>query len=354
MRIHQYVDSVVQADAISNYALQIQDLLKDEGFDSKIYTRANFTGSKDIIDYGLPINKKDYLIFHHSTYSPLVEKVASLPNKKMIIYHNITPSGFFRQFDYSLYKIFREAERQNNLLRKVKFEAAVGDSKYNLSLLKKYVKKARVNAVLPPFLKLQFTNNDENNEKSASKSANGRFNIIFVGRFVSNKKQDELIKLFEYYHNFINPNSRLVLVGRFSIFEPYCSLLSDHILKRELNSVQIVPGSSSDALKEYYQESNLFLSMSEHEGFCVPVIEALHYGVPVLAYDIPAIAELIDKKYLFRKKDFAFIASVIDEIRQNQSLREKMLKEQKKILNRFGEKKLEKNFLRVLKKTFHL
>lgn len=353
MNIHQYVDTIVSADAISNYALQIQSLLKSRNIHSKIYARASLIKSHDIVDYRSPIPEEAFVVFHHSTYSPLVEAVVNLPNKKMLIYHNITPAAFFREFDYKLYTLFREAERQNELLRQSKFEAIIGDSKYNLSLIRKHLPRVKVKEVLPPFLNLQFSERKEDTEV-LKKIKDENFNIIFVGRFTANKRQEDLIKVFEYYHNFINENSRLILIGGHSIFEPYCSFLYDYILKRELKNILIVRGASESSLMTYYRNSALFFSMSEHEGFCIPIIEALHYGIPILAYGIPAIRELINKKYLLTSKNYQLIGEIIEELRNNSSLRQEILADQKKVLRRFNANNLKNNFLQVLSKGFDL
>jgi glycosyltransferase involved in cell wall biosynthesis len=348
-RIHQFVENLVPGDAISNDCVQIYSYLNKLGYDSHIYTHASLIKRPFIHHYTDTISPEDGIIFHHSTNSPLLDFVGQLPNKKMLIYHNITPSAFFREYNYSLFKIFKEAERQNYLLENSSFDAIVGDSKYNLSLIKEFI-KASHEEVIPPFLALQFKSNAQAKPENTDKE---NFTMIFVGRFAPNKKQNDIIKVFEYYSKFINPKARLILIGHYSYAEPYFNEILTYIKDRDIKNITIQGALTSDDLAKVYNESDVFLSMSEHEGFCIPVLESIHFNVPVFAYKIPALEELLDKKYLFDHKDYKKIGEALFQFQINKKLRKKIIIDQKKVLKKFQEAKIKSKFKSLIHTVFN-
>lgn len=350
--IHQFVETVISADAISNYCLQIQDYLRELGFTSRIYARNNLTHESDIVDYRNGVPESDGIIFHHSTYSPLVERVLQLPNKKILIYHNITPPAFFQRYDYKFYKVFREAIRENILFKGKAFEAVVGDSRYNLIQATLFIKKARVKKVIPPFLSL--FSPPQSSDGTDEMLQDGNVNILFVGRFVFNKRQDEIIKVFEYYNKFINPRSRLILVGLFSSGDEFCNRVLKLIRDRRIQNIVIPQKIGQRDLLSYYKNADIFLSLSEHEGFCIPILEAIRFKVPVLAYGIPAINELLGKSNVIMTKKIDLIVGLINYTVKNTSFRKRLISRQRKILKRFKEEEIKKRFRYLLKEAFHI
>ena len=348
-RIHQFVENLVPGDAISNDCIQINTYLKKLGYDSKIYVRTSHVRNKAVLDYKERIPKEDGIIFHHSTNSPLVNYVSKLPNKKMLIYHNITPSAFFKEYNYRLFKIFKEAERQNYLLENTKFDALVGDSQYNLSLIKEFT-KGKTEDVFPPFLSIQFSQESE----PVNVKADHAFTIIFVGRFAPNKRQNDIIRVFEYYSKFINPEAKLLLLGKYTYEDSYYTEIAKYIEDRNIKNVTIQAHLTSEELADKYKEADVFLSMSEHEGFCIPVLESIHFNVPVLAYKIPALEELLDQTYLFDHKNYKKIAEKLYQIQINKELREKMIMDQKVILDKFQETKIKSKFKSFINTVFNV
>ena len=115
-------------------------------------------------------------------------------------------------------------------------------------------------------------------------------NILFTGRVVPNKKQEDVIEAFYYYKRFIQPKSRLILVGSFAGIDKYHDQLEAYVNKLGLEDVIFTGQIKFDEILAYYQLADLFLCMSEHEGFCVPIVEAMYFNVPVIARDTSAIA----------------------------------------------------------------
>jgi len=121
----------------------------------------------------------------------------------------------------------------------------------------------------------------------------GRTNIIFVGRIAANKKQDDLVRAFAHYLA-LDPSARLHLVGGLEGPDPYADYLFSLIANLGLKESIHVTGSISDAeLAAYYRTAHLFWSMSEHEGFCVPLIEAMWFDVPVIAFHSSAVPDTL-------------------------------------------------------------
>ncbi|OGK56337.1 hypothetical protein A3J15_03190 [Candidatus Roizmanbacteria bacterium RIFCSPLOWO2_02_FULL_38_10] len=352
--IDQFVDTLVPNDAISNYCLQIKDLLQNLGFTSRIYCQRSLIKHPDILDYRDFDNPESRIIFHHSTFSPLVSKIIEMKQPKILIYHNITPAAYFRNDNFPYYLIFKEAERQNYVLRQTKFEAVVGDSKYNLKVISALLSPVKKKFVHPPFLTLQFKKSRQDTLPIDDLVKDKYFNIIFVGRIVANKKQDDLVKVFEYYSKFINPKSRLILIGFFSPNEPVFTYLYQLIKKRQINNVIIKANVNPEKLASYYRSCQLFLSMSEHEGFGIPVLEAIYYGVPVLSYRIPAMEEVLPPANLFDSKDVQKVADKIAVIQIDKRKKNKLIRDQSKILNKFQDNILIADFVKLIKSSFNL
>lgn len=353
--IHQFVDTFSEGDAIGNYTLQIRDFLRKSGFKSDIYMNTTAHPQSDIYHWSkLDKDSADYgLIFHHSTLTDFIEQLPMLKAKIMMIYHNITPAAFYKQYHFPLYKLFKEAERRNTLLEKVHFSGVIGDSKYNLDCIEKYVKGDYYKASFPPFLKIPVETNQPNT-KLIEKLQNGAFTILYVARVAANKRHNDLLKLFEYYQKFVNPNSRLVITGYRSPYDMYFHKLEKFVSERYLQNVIFTGKVTHADLLAYYKTADIFISMSEHEGFCVPPIEAIYNKVPVLAYDIPAVKELLGSEYLFKTKDYVTISAIVEKIRTNKVFRKNMIDNQQKILKKFEEEKLKKDFNTILKHTFNL
>ena len=275
-----------------------------------------------------------------------------MKQKKILIYHNITPPAYFREYNPDLYKIFIEATRQNYLLHNAKFDGIIGDSNYNLQQIKEFT-SAKHETVIPPFLFLQFPKrmikekNDEETERHP-------YTMMFVGRFAPNKKQLDIVKIFEYYSKFLNPKARLVLIGTYSYANPYFHEILDYIKRRDIQNITIKGALTSEQLADTYTEADILLCMSEHEGFCIPVLESLYFDVPVLAYKIPALQELIDAEYLVPHKNYKEIGDMLYKIEKNPEYRKKMLEDQKKILGKFESEEIKNKFMSFITKVFEL
>ena len=159
----------------------------------------------------------------------------------------------------------------------------------------------------------------------------GKTNILFVGRIAPNKKQDDLVAAFSEYLAF-DPTARLILVGKAEPHDPYAAHVYEVIRSLGLQETVIMPGSVNDAqLAACYRTADLFWSMSEHEGFCVPLIEAMWFDVPVFAYRSTAVPETLGSGGLLfnMKEDPVELAAAAHLLVSDPQLRDAIRKQQR-------------------------
>ena len=303
---------------------------KDEHLkDDSIITMSEFENQDH---YNMPklLLESDIVFFHHHSESFFLKMLEKLNCKKILYYHNITPPHFFKNIDDNVAQTLERGLEQLNQL-KLLCPVAVG-SKYNQIELEK-LGLSKV-FELPYFIdKNQYASKIlrlENNNKIYD-------NIVFVGRIAPNKKQDDLIKIFYYYSNFCNPNSRLFLTGSISAHNPnpYEVYLISLVKKLGLEHKVIFTGIVSfENLLSLYEIADVFLCMSEHEGFCVPLIESMLMNVPVIAYKSTAIPyTLNDAGFLVDEKNYKIISQLIWKLINDKKLYSKVVDEQSKYVH---------------------
>jgi glycosyltransferase involved in cell wall biosynthesis len=160
----------------------------------------------------------------------------------------------------------------------------------------------------------------------------GKTNLLFVGRLAPNKCQDDLLEAFAYYLT-MDREARLILVGCGDPGDPYYHHLINTIQKFNLSELVILAGQVNDAqLLAYYRTAHLLWSMSEHEGFCVPLIEAMWFDLPILAYKSTAVPETLGEAGLMfnTKHDLVKVAALAKLLVKDESLKSKVIYAQRK------------------------
>ncbi len=337
MRVHQLLTSLTYGDAISNEALAIKKFLEDEGIESKIFGYYNHPKVTKYFNhytaYLAESKKDDILIFHFSIGSPVSKIYFQAPAKKIMIYHNITPYNFFKNYHRIL---ARECYKGRLELKKFidKTDLGLGDSEYNKKELEDLGFKNT--GVLP--IVMDFSKFDREGSVVIRKMfKDGKFNILFVGRVIPNKKIDELVRFFSVYQKYFNPNSRLIIAGEYRGFERYLNDIYQAISKYNLKDVVLTGHISFNDLVAFYKIANLYLSFSEHEGFGVPLLEAFYNKVPVIAYDMGAVKETMNGGgVVIKEKKFDKVAALIETIRNDEKLKNSVLKSQEKALEKYS------------------
>lgn len=329
--VNQFLPNLSPGDAISNQAMFIRDRLRELGFYSDIYVRT--------IHPLLPPNQcyqfspaalenTDAAIYHHSIGTDITPLLARFDGPKCLIYHNITPAEFVAPYRPYFAELLSQGRKELGALASA-FDVSYGDSQFNAEELKEVGFSNP--QVFPIYVSPEKWSFSPDSGRMASLS-DGRTNIIFVGRIAPNKKQDDLVRAFSHYLA-LDPTARLFLVGTVEAHDPYASYLFgliEHLGLR--NSVQVT-GSISDAeLAAYYRTAHLFWSMSEHEGFCVPLIEAMWFDIPVFAFRSSAIPETLGEAAVMfcEKSDLRMLAATARVLITDEGYRQPVINAQRR------------------------
>lgn len=354
VQVHQFHPSLAYGDAVGNSILEIKKILNKLGYKSEIFAQyihpkvKNVNKYSDYLKYSSPEN---ILILHYSiAYGPeILDFFRSLPDKKILIYHNITPSEFFKDindtYEYHT-KLGREELRQFKDI--VAF--ALGDSQFNKDELSRIGFKNT--DVLP--IPVNFINfNIKGNLEILNRYSDDYVNILTVARISPNKRIEDTIKAF-YYYNKINPKSRLFIVGSNEGMDNYYSKLESLIEKLQIENVYFTGHITFEELVSYYQIGHIFITMSEHEGFCVPLLEAMYFGIPVIGYNSTAIPLTMGNAgILVNKKDPIVIAELIDLLINESKVRERIIKIQKYRLEDFDLQKVKEKVGSIISKVIN-
>ena len=347
MRIDQLLPSVAARDAVSNHAFALRRLMREQGIASEIYAGTIGPGlSEQVLPVGDFRPGDGYLIFHMSIGWAEGEGVwRQLPRERlMMIYHNITPPEFFHGLSSEHARVTAEGRRELNGM-KDSFALVVADSGYNRDDL---MHLGFVGVQVMPLL-LDWERYDTPADSEVlNRFRDGRVNILFVGRLAPNKKQEDLIKLFYYYQRYFQQESRLILVGSPSV-PAYAGMLESLARVLDLPDVYFAGSVSDNQLFAYYRAADVFVCLSEHEGFCVPLLESMYFGVPVIAYAAAAVPWTMDGAgILVKDKNLPLLAALLHRLQQDDAWRERIVAGQRRRLEFFSRRRLEEQFLHLL------
>lgn len=323
--IHQLLPNLSYGDAISNEVLHIRGWLRKKGYTSDIIVRHLDSKLRDeaLIFDKTKINTKAGIIYHHSIGSDLTNVARNHTGPKCLIYHNITPGKFFKPYRPKFTKILEAGLKEMEVLSNY-FDIAYGVSPYNVRELKAigFTSPRLFPLTIDP-LKWDIRQDD----RLKSKLLDGRTNILFVGRIAPNKCQHDLVEWFSEYI-LLDASARLIIVGGYEKNDPYYNKLITRIEELGLRGNVLLTGLVNDhKLATLYSASDLFLSMSEHEGFCVPLIEAMWFDIPVLAYNSTAIPETLGEAAMMfnAKNDFPSVAGLANLMIFDKEIRKQVL-----------------------------
>ena len=349
MRIIQFLPTLAFGDAVGNDTVALHGALEQMGYETHIYCenldKRIDKRIADDVKNGMPEMKSDdVIIYHHSTSSELADKLPGYGCRMMMIYHNITPPDFFRGYNQFSYDCASRGLRELALLSD-KVDYCMADSEFNRQDLIKagFECEIGVRPILIPFDDYK----KKPDKKIIDRYSDGWTNIVFVGRIVPNKKQEDVIAAFAYYKKNVNPKSRLIFVGNPAGYETYQERLKRYAGAMELEDVIFTGHISFAAILAYYHIADIFLCMSEHEGFCVPLVEAMYFDIPVIAYKSCAVPYTMGGSGIVTdSKDPVEISLLIDRVVNDSSLREELIRGQRRRLEDFSYE----NVLRIFEK----
>ncbi len=341
--IHQLVAGYNRGDAISNEAMAMRGVFRGWGYDSDIWCETRRIlpelrgDAREIQGLAAACGPADIVLLHLSIGSVVNTLFPALPGRKALLYHNITPSDYFALVQPATATLLARGREQAKALAGV---AAVNlaDSRYNADELQA-LGYGPV-AMLPLMLNFD-TLRLAPDRRTLATYGDGRRNVLFVGRCAPNKKLEDVISAFACYQKAVEPNSRLILAGSHAGTERYQRLLVGMARELRLNDVVFTGAIPQAELNACYRSAHVFLGMSEHEGFCIPLVESLFHEVPVLAYAAAAVPETLDGAgVLFREKHPPSIAEMLARLVEPGAFRQAVLARQAVRLRQFMQRDL--------------
>jgi glycosyltransferase involved in cell wall biosynthesis len=325
-RIDQVIPSLASRDAIGGHVLQLQELLRSRGFASDIYYG---NATPDRLDAGFPVAKLGdrpssgrVLLYQLSIGSGVGDTFRERSERKFVNYHNITPADLLEPWIPEVGDEVRRGRAQLLELAPVT-EFAVADSQFNERELRHAGYRSTV--TVPLLLDLEsFAGTPDPNldARLRQQRAVGGTDLLFVGKVSPHKGQDDLVKALAAYRRLYDPRARLHVVGG-AISAAYQAAVERFAEELGLaDAVEFAGSVSHEELIAYYANADAFVCLSNHEGFCVPLLEAMFHRVPIVSYRFTAVPETVATAGLvLPDKQPARVAAAIDRVVRDADLR---------------------------------
>jgi glycosyltransferase involved in cell wall biosynthesis len=350
MIINQWVPAAHQGDAIGDSARRVRTMLRAAGHSSDLYALSMDDALRgDVRWFSDPEARRgDVTIFHFALPSPMTQAFATLDGARVLQYHNITPAAFFAAYDAGLFRLAALGRQElRSLVGHV--DLALGDSEFNRQELEDL--GFEPTGVLPIAVNTERITSAPRRPALDKILGDGLINILFVGRIVPNKRIEDHIRLAETYKRYVDSYYRFIFVGRYDGLPRYYAqvrgLISEfRMLPDRFWFTGAVP---DDDLAAFYRWADVYVSLSEHEGFCVPLVEAMAADVPVLAYAAGAVPETLGGAgVLFEPKDLELAAELLGMLVYDRPIRDSVIAGQRRRLEDFSPARIEAKLLQFV------
>jgi glycosyltransferase involved in cell wall biosynthesis len=326
--VHQFLPTLDPGDAVGNHTLEAQRLLRGLGLESEVYTQTvhhsmvgraqsfqKFTGGPDTA-----------VVYHLAVGSVLADLLLSRPEPLVVDYHNITPARFFDEWDPPILHAVEWGRNQLSALAP-RCRLGLADSEFNR--LELAAAGYRPTNVTPILIDLEAFDREVDAtafSRGQDAKADGGSDWLFVGRVTPNKCQHDVVKAFAAYRRLHDPHARLHIVGGVAS-EPYAAALRAFVRSLDLSDcVELTGPVSAGILAAYYRNADVYVCLSEHEGFCVPLLESMHHHVPVVAFAAAAVPETLDGAGLcLPEKSPGLVAQAVHRVITDDALRAQLL-----------------------------
>ncbi len=343
MIVNQWVPAAHRGDAIGDSARKVRDLLRASGHSSDLFAITIDDDLRgDVRPFSDPAAREgDITILHFALPSPMTEAFAALPGRRILQYHNITPAEFFAPYDAGYFRLAALGRRELQTLAG-RIDLALGDSEFNRRELE--AMGFAPTAVLPIAVNTERITGAPRRPALEKILSDGLINILFVGRIVPNKRIEDHIRLAEVYKRYVDSYYRFIFVGRYDALPRYYAQLRALVAEYQMLPDRFwFTGPVPDAdLAAFYRWADVYVSLSEHEGFCVPLVEAMAADVPVLAYAAGAVPETLGGAgVLFSPKDLELAAEAMGMLVYDRPFREAIIAGQRQRLADFSPERIE-------------
>lgn len=350
MIVNQWVPAAHKGDAIGDSARRVRALLRELGHESDLFA---LTMDDDLVGDVLPFadpraRRGDLTIFHFALVSPMTEEFRRLPHGRILQYHNVTPPHFFAPYDAGIFRL--AALGRGDLATLVDAtDIALGDSEYNRRELEAL--GFRRTGVFPIAIEPDRILRAPRRPALEQLLDDGLTNFLYVGRIAPNKKIEDHIRLAEHYKRYVDIAYRFIFVGKTDAVPSYYDTVRALVLEYQMPPDRFLfTGAVSDIdLATYYRMADVYTSLSEHEGFCVPLLEAMAADVPVLAYASTAVPDTLGGAGVqFFPKDLEMAAELLGELAYNDALRARVIEGQRRRLADFGDARIRRELEALL------
>ena len=322
---------IVEKDAVGNFCLDIYRLCMQNKIPIVLYASNFHLGKHSFIEHENNVlsdtQPEDTILYFHSTHDPFLESIAAvIARKKIAYFHGITHPDYFTDSDIELHRACQKAFAQLPFFSH--FDVISANSNATATLLSEHVSEMNLNhvVIIPPKLIPVDTTLSEKNKK--------RFptQLLYVGRFKSHKKIEDILQFFSHYL-LLDPQAELNLAGELNdvAYKKRLHDTEEQYLGVNKNQVRWFGKVSNEHLKKMYEKATVYISMSEDEGFCLPLLEAMMENAIVFAYGIPAVKEVLgDAGVYFAHKNFALLAKQLHDTLNDTALIKALLEKQQK------------------------
>ncbi len=336
MNIHQILPNLSYGDAIGDDTLALKRIFKSMGYDSKIFAaiihRKLIDEAESWINFKKISSPENVMVYHFSVGSGITDSLIESPDKLIVVFHNITPSHWFYGNSPHMTEVTADGMKE---LRKLKDRSCMAwaDSEYNASILREAGYR---NVHVLPII-VEMTRLDIQPHPIFSRQwSSSQFTWTFVGRISPNKCHQDIIRAFACYKKWLHPHSRLIFVGENRNCSRYVHAMEQLVRDLGIADVYFTGMIDTSELVAIYRMTDVFMCMSEHEGFCVPLLEAMHFDIPVVAFDAGAVKETMGGAgLLVQSKHPVELAELVDLLRLNSSFRQGIVEKQRVRLQKF-------------------
>ena len=355
-RVAIVTPSITASDAVSNDVVGMYRVLQKYDFNARIFAESwTLKFPKISPAEAVPAFLKkpdDVLIYHYSRGWDYGLRLVENPGRKTVVrYHNVTPPEFFVKYNADLAAMCLAGRKQLSSIASANCDRYLSASAYNMRELVSEGASEAKSFVVPPFHQIDRLFSLPPEREVLKTYGDSKINICMVGRVAPNKGHPALIEAFAAYHHEYNSESRLIIIGKEETrLRNYSPLLRELANRLKVRDAVVFAGEVSEVeLRGYYQSAHAFMITSEHEGFCVPLVEAMAMGIPIVAYASSAIGETVGEAgIVWEERNPYLMAETIDRlIRKSLSVKLSVIGK-RRYQEKFTNEKIEESFLNAM------